>query len=572
MLLRNLAGCCRHAPHLLLALAIATRVVAQGEPVAPAPSSADETAVASTGMLDVIAAIVTRDLSLRPLPKHALTICTTPSCEIRRPAATSFEGKLRLDLPAGTYEITSTAPLEFEGREFSWTVPFTIEGGRTTTLELSNDNASLRELAPKVEPASDDGALFERVKSGVFTIESETGHGSGFLVDERGLVLTNHHVVRGSTYLAAKMESSLKYKAVLVAADELNDLAVLRVNPSTVTGRAVLPLAPDSPEVPAVRIGQPVIAIGSPLTSEGILTTGIVSKVEQGAILSDVNINHGNSGGPLLDRGGRVVGVNTFGLPTTDGPGVSGIVRIHLARAVVDRALAADGGASTPSAEPLPVASDYSFPPALLRSIASGETRKPPEYHLEAGPFDLQFVTPVLVSCLEMERERAISARHDKRARKAGAEPYEQGKDFYAWRRYTGDYSATVNIQVIPEMELTGGSILGMLFAGGNAYKEFKFKTDFVRMELVRDGRVVQPFFPGRLPHKEVAAVPGASIRDLTYYGAYEYPPEAFEPSGDVELRIWHVKEKQPRVRKLPPKLLETLWRDFEAYVAATRR
>jgi S1-C subfamily serine protease len=90
-------------------------------------------------------------------------------------------------------------------------------------------------------------------------------------------------------------------------------------------------MADSSPDKPVAFVGERVLAVGSPLATEGILTTGIVSRVESDAIISDVNINPGNSGGPLLNFRGQVIGITTFGVQEPGrGPGISGIVRIHL--------------------------------------------------------------------------------------------------------------------------------------------------------------------------------------------------------------------------------------------------
>src|SRR5690606_15240127 len=136
--------------------------------------------------------------------------------------------------------------------------------------------------------------------------------------------------------------------------------------PSTIYGRPVLPLLADGAGSVELVTGERVLAIGSPLASETILTAGLVSKVEAGAIYSDVNINPGNSGGPLFNARGEVVGINTFGMSAGSGPGVSGIVRIHIAGPVIEQAR---GSLSSPppSSDKLPVPSLFTFPAAELR-------------------------------------------------------------------------------------------------------------------------------------------------------------------------------------------------------------
>ncbi len=296
----------------------------------------------SKATVTVKVAIVADDLSLRPVPKKVFTLCRQPTCIDGMTVTTSFQGDATLEVDAGSYIIKSTTPVDFEGKLYSWEVPFSTSSTGATDIELSNDNATVTlkdDTNLRAAVITDEARLYQKVKNSVFKIESESGHGSGFLVDAGGLVLTNYHVVKGSSYLAIKTSPSEKYLAQLVEYDDTLDIAVLRVHQDAVMNLPVLKLARDSLERPPVLEGERVVAIGSPLMTETIMTSGIVSKVEQGAILSDVSSNPGNSGGPLFDSTGRVIGITTFDVLPRKGPGVSGAVRIYLAKAVLARAV-----------------------------------------------------------------------------------------------------------------------------------------------------------------------------------------------------------------------------------------
>lgn len=148
--------------------------------------------------------------------------------------------------------------------------------------------------------------------------ESEAqSQGSGFVYDGKGHVITNQHVVAGATSAKVTFADGRSYDATVVGTDPSTDLAVLKVD---APASALEPLAlADSDEV---QVGQGVVAIGSPFGLEGTVTTGIVSALNRritapndfsidGAIQTDAAINHGNSGGPLLDLDGNVIGVNS---------------------------------------------------------------------------------------------------------------------------------------------------------------------------------------------------------------------------------------------------------------------
>jgi S1-C subfamily serine protease len=140
--------------------------------------------------------------------------------------------------------------------------------------------------------------------------------GSGFVVDEHGDILTNDHVVQQATQIRVGFSDGVTYPAKIVGTDPASDLAVIRVKAPT---SALRPLGFD--DASAIQVGDPVYAIGNPFGLDRTMTAGIVSATGRDirspngltipdAIQTDAPINHGNSGGPLLDRFGRVIGVN----------------------------------------------------------------------------------------------------------------------------------------------------------------------------------------------------------------------------------------------------------------------
>jgi putative serine protease PepD len=146
---------------------------------------------------------------------------------------------------------------------------------------------------------------------------SQQAQGSGFVYDDQGHIVTNQHVVDGATSVSVKLWNGKSYKASVVGSDLSTDIAVIKIDaPAAVL--APLALADSS----ALEVGDGVVAIGSPFGLEQTVTTGIVSALHRqitapnnfaidDAIQTDAAINHGNSGGPLLDMSGKVIGVNS---------------------------------------------------------------------------------------------------------------------------------------------------------------------------------------------------------------------------------------------------------------------
>jgi serine protease Do len=170
--------------------------------------------------------------------------------------------------------------------------------------------------------------LFHRVSPSVVSISALTldpfkinsrvslALGSGFIVNDEGLVLTNSHVVFGCQAIFVTLDDGSKTEAKLLGADPIFDLAVLRI-PHPPEGHIAITLGDSD----SVRIGEDVIAIGNPFGLEQTLSRGIVSglnRIVPGSplltlpfIQTDASINPGNSGGPLMNRCGEVIGINT---------------------------------------------------------------------------------------------------------------------------------------------------------------------------------------------------------------------------------------------------------------------
>jgi putative serine protease PepD len=145
---------------------------------------------------------------------------------------------------------------------------------------------------------------------------TQQAEGSGFVYDTSGDIVTNQHVVDGATSVKVKLQSGKTYTAKVLGSDSSTDLAVIKIDAPASELKPVA-LADSS----AVQVGDGVVAIGSPFGLKGTVTSGIVSALDRqiqspsnfainGAIQTDAAINHGNSGGPLLDLNGKVIGVN----------------------------------------------------------------------------------------------------------------------------------------------------------------------------------------------------------------------------------------------------------------------
>ncbi len=163
--------------------------------------------------------------------------------------------------------------------------------------------------------------------------------GSGFIIDEKGIVVTNNHVIEGAEDIVVQVNGEKKFKAKVVGADPLSDIAVLQIE----TKQKFIPVKfGDSDKA---RIGDWVIAIGNPFGFGGTVTSGIISARNRSLGLSryedyiqtDASINSGNSGGPLFDMNGDVIGINTAILGRSGNVGIGFSIPSNSAKIVINQ-------------------------------------------------------------------------------------------------------------------------------------------------------------------------------------------------------------------------------------------
>jgi putative serine protease PepD len=183
---------------------------------------------------------------------------------------------------------------------------------------VAEGGLSVGEIAKRTIPAVVEiSAQSQAQDFGPFSPGGEqTATGSGFVIDREGRVLTNQHVVDGADSVTVRFQDGKEVDARVVGSDASTDVALLQLEEDV----DVEPLTLGSSS--GLEIGDPVVAIGSPFGLEGTVTTGIVSALDRdlrapdgftidGAIQTDAALNQGNSGGPLLDARGRVIGINS---------------------------------------------------------------------------------------------------------------------------------------------------------------------------------------------------------------------------------------------------------------------
>jgi len=224
-------------------------------------------------------------------------------------------------------------------------------GGDTTTVvqatarvtpAVSSSNLSINEIYRRSAPGVVQIVSTEKATQSTdpfygtpFSTPGQQALGSGFVLDKEGHIVTNYHVVQGASKIQVGFSNNASYSAKLVGTDPSTDLAVLKVEAPS---RALTPLPLGNSDT--VVVGDQVVAIGNPFGLDRTATAGIISAIQRKitapngfsidhALQTDAPINHGNSGGPLIDAHGSVIGVNSQ--IETGGSGDDGNVGIGFA-------------------------------------------------------------------------------------------------------------------------------------------------------------------------------------------------------------------------------------------------
>lgn len=527
-----------------------------------------------TALLKIRAVLFDRDLNQKPLPKMHFAIKGERAAEPVE-IVTTFDGLAEMTVPVGNYRVVSLHPVDFQGRRYGWDVEVKVPANGTT-VDISNDNATITD-APAGPIVDDLTSIYRKYQASVVTVLAEYGpaKGTGFFIDTAGLILTNQHVVRTSAWVAVQVDGSRRLSATVLATDPEKDIAVLWVNLAKVPDiSAVTLLAPG--QEPAVE-GEKVFTIGSPLHQTKVMTTGIVSKVEKRVIISDININHGNSGGPLFNSRGTVIGITTFGdTSRLGGPGISGVVRIEESSAVIDDAKIKLKTIALPSPDFLPCDPQDTYPLEAIKRKAQIEKFDSRPYIFGVGDYDVAVITPVL-RYREFAGEVRAKAAKEKRTRKSQAavqNTFQPLDDLKGWQEYVGEYEPVIIIQASPKLKEGFWSAFGRGMAASNGNipgpASLHFKTDFYKMKLLCGSEEVLPLMPGKA--ERVLDVSNSAVRvtDATFDGLYKYPSSAIRPDcGKVTLQLFSEKEPdKPKIKELDSKTVNVVFNDFEPYRA----
>jgi len=553
----------RHRTWARLTRGLLLRALACGAFIAVLPSTPTGQAL---GVLRVRVVLADADGAPTPASRYALLVSDNPPTAAPRRIITALDGTVEVKLRPGNYTIESDKPLAFRGRRYQWMQMVDIEAARETVLDFTAANAEVTDRGPSdAAPESDTGFLLQQWRNSVVGIWTARTHASGFLVDAKGLVVTNQRGIGAATSAEVQLTRERKVAARVLAADAERDVAILWLDPTAVAGVRPVPLACTPAGKPPVE-GADIFTIGEPFRGEKDMTPGVVRGVTPKEIGTDFILPSGSAGGPVFSADGAVVGLTSLvGGPEDTSQRDSRVVRVDDVCAALAPAERAMKTAQPPGGTLLPVEPMRPFPMDALADALERRSGSLDPYTMSSADFDIVLLTPFVVYH-ELNASTAISRTTSKDTRSPNAELsfMRPRMDFGAWSEYVSEVWPVLLIRVTPRFVEGFWTKVGRGAAQtqGVALPPIKrYKAGFVRLRARCGAVEVTPIHPFELESQ-------VSERATIHEGLYVFDPGAIGPHcGTVTLVLYSAAGPgQGDTRVVDSKLLERIWQDFEPY------
>jgi hypothetical protein len=480
---------------------------------------------------------------ITPVARHALLISEEPPTAAPRRMFTTLAGTADVSLRPGRYAVESDQPVAFEGKTYEWSQRIEIVAGRDATLELTAGNASIDTATAATSAArsdTDPSFLAAQWQDTVVGLWTPTQHASGFVVDARGLIVTNQRVVGTASSAEAQFTPDIRVRATVLASDPTRDVAILWVNPSVVASLRPLPLGCGQAR-PPVANAQELYSLGALMAGQKRLTIGGVTGVGPRLLLSDLTVVRASAGGPVFTAGG-LIGFTTFDDRDPDSRSNARVVRIDQACEVLASAEKRMTEAMPPDATHLPLDPQRPIAAGALSAAVKNRAGSLSPYPMSTPDFDIAFITPVHVYGANDQVRRPVM-------------------DFGNWSDYMADYPRVLLVRVTPKQVegLWAKVARGAAMTQGLSLPPMKrAKAGFSRMRVFCGDTEVTPIHPFMVEQR-------ISETEAIYEGLYVFDPAALGPQcGTVTLTVYSENDPDKGdTRVVDPKVLQQITQDF---------
>jgi hypothetical protein len=386
---------------------------------------------------------------------------------------------------------------------------------------------------------SDPSFLASQWQETVVALWTPTRHGSGFVVDGQGLIVTSQRVVGAATSVEAQFAPDSRVRAAVLMSDPVRDIAILRVNPSVVTSLRPLPLGCGQPR-PPVANGHELYAVGADITGRKRLMLGDVTGVGPRLLLADLRLVRASEGGPVFGAGG-LIGITTVDDRDPDTRSDARVIRIDQACEVMASAEKKMIDGMPPDATRLPPDPRPVAVSALTEAVKNRAGNLSP-YSMGTADFDLTFITPVHIYGAKDQVRRPVM-------------------EFGNWTEYLADYPRALLVRATPKMAegLWAKVARGAAMTQGVSLPAMKrAKAGFLRMRAFCGDTEVAPIHPFVVEHR-------VSASETIDEGLYMFDPAALGTACTaVTLTLYSEKEPDKGdTRAVDRKVLQQIAQDF---------
>lgn len=393
-----------------------------------------------TGVLRISVVLADAAGTATPLPRVLLLVSDNPASGEPRRLRTTGDGVVEVKLPPGNYTVESDRPIAFAGKAYLWMQTVDVAAGRDTVLQLTAGNAEIGPITADAATVSsapvnaDAATVLAAWRDTVVEVWSPTMHASGFLIDAKGLIATNQRAIGGAASVEVQVAPSVKVAGSVLASDPAADVAILWIDPQVMAAVRPLPIDCAATAKPGLQNEQEIVTIAAPLFDAKGMTAGTVRRVEARAILANLRPGRASSGGPVLTRDGRLIGITASDVDSVrGGRDESRVIPIDLACGVVAAAEKKLAGAAPPPAAHLPIEPP---PPPAIMPLADPTPRpviSPSQFQFSSSDFDIALLTPMLV--------------------RGSRYPLNARTDFANWSDYVSGAPPVLLVRVTPQFE-----------------------------------------------------------------------------------------------------------------------
>ena len=501
-----------------------------------------------------------------PVQRHTLFVSDNPPSAEPRSVVTGADGTVVLTLRPGSYIVESDRPVVFGGRAYQWTQVVEIVAGREVSLDLTAENAEIVPLEALTSPASAsasrEDALFSKYQESVVAVWSPTARASGFVVDSRGLIVTDGRAVGTAASVEVQLAPAVKV-AARVLLSRPRDVAIVQVDPSVLATHPALEMVCPPARVPALDDRQAIAAIMAPHAGGKELVRGEVTTLQPRRVETDMRLPFGGSGAPVFNDAGVVMGVTSISPDPDSRLDDAAVVPTIFICEVLTASLSKLSGSEPLTSTRLPVEPTRPYPAAMLEDVRGGATPNAAVPVMSSEDFDVAFITPPMV---HRARQRA-GWTGGQSARSPDAEA-RLGRltEFGGWSDYFASLPPVLVVRVTPKLVEGFWKRLGREAARtqGADLPPFKdFKTSFRHMRASCGGTEVTPIHPFVLEH-------AVSEKNVIREGLYVFDPGAFGPEcGTVTLSLHsEAQPERPDTLTPTPAVINQIWSDFGPYRA----